>query len=301
MLIKGNEIKWSLEAKKSFEDIKVALTRAPVLSIPSFTKDFIMFSFASEHTIVGVLLQKDEQEFEKPITYFSKTLWDAPLRYDIMEKQAYALVKASKEFRMYILHFHVIAYVPNKLVKDILTQLDPEGRKGKWIAAMLEYDLEIKPTKLIKGQGISNIMEQSNCNAMGMNFIDDMSENPQEETAVQVSQGFIDSSWNAGIIYVLNNLHAPLGISNTKAKFLKLKEVNFCILDNSLYWKDPCGMLLSCLPDNDVKRAVEEFHKGDCGGQYYWKTTVHKILRASYYWPMILVDVYKEVSSCHEC
>jgi hypothetical protein len=36
-------------------------------------------------------------------------------------------------------------------VKDILTQLDPEGKRGKWIVVLLEYDLEIKPTKLIKG------------------------------------------------------------------------------------------------------------------------------------------------------
>jgi hypothetical protein len=56
MLRKGNKIKWNLEANKSFEDIKVALTKSPVLSSLDFMKDFILFSFASEHTIVGVLL-----------------------------------------------------------------------------------------------------------------------------------------------------------------------------------------------------------------------------------------------------
>jgi hypothetical protein len=193
MLRKGNEIKWNLEAKKYFEDIKVALTRAPVLASPDFMKDFILFSFTSEHTIVGVLLQKDEQNFEKPIAYFSRTLRDAPLRYDIMEKQAYALVKSLKEFRTYILHSHIIAYVPNNSVKDILTQPDPEGRRGKWIVAMLEYDLEIKPTKLIKGQGLMKLMAQSDCDAVGINFIVDLSESPQEETTAQVSQEFVDS------------------------------------------------------------------------------------------------------------
>jgi hypothetical protein len=86
MLRKGNKIKWNLEAKKSFEDIKVVLTKSPVLASPNFTKDFIMFSFASGHITIGVLLQKDEQDFEKHIAYFSRTLCDAPLRHDIMEK-----------------------------------------------------------------------------------------------------------------------------------------------------------------------------------------------------------------------
>ena len=40
-------------------------------------------------------------------------------------------------------------YVPNAVVKDVLVQTYPEGRRGKWIAALLEYDVEIKPTKLI--------------------------------------------------------------------------------------------------------------------------------------------------------
>jgi hypothetical protein len=86
MLNKGNQIKWNPEARKSFEDIKVALTKAPVLASPNFEKDFILFSFASEHTIAGVLLQKDDQDFEKPIEYYNKTFRYAPLKYDIMEK-----------------------------------------------------------------------------------------------------------------------------------------------------------------------------------------------------------------------
>jgi hypothetical protein len=174
-----------------------------------------------------------------------------------MEKQAYALVKSLKEFRTYILHSHVVTYVPNNSVKDILTQPDPEGRWGKWITVMLEYDLEIKPTKLIKGQGLTKLMAQSNCDVLGINFIVDLTESPQEETTAQVSQKFIDSPWYMDIIYVLKNLQAPLGLSKTKAIFLKLKATKFCILDNSLYWKDPGGILLSCLLEDDAGMSYQ--------------------------------------------
>jgi hypothetical protein len=43
-------------------------------------------------------------------------------------------------------------------VKDILTHLDPEGKRGKWIVVLLEYDLDIKPTKLINAQGLAKMM-----------------------------------------------------------------------------------------------------------------------------------------------
>jgi hypothetical protein len=208
-----------------------------------------------------------------------------------MEKQVYALVKYLKEFMTYILHSHVIAYVPNNSVKEILTQPNPEGRRGKWIAVMLEYDLKINPTNMIKGQGLTKLMVQLNCEVIGIKFIVDLSENPQEETTSQVSQRFIDSPWYTDIIYVLKNLQAPPGLSKTKAMFLNMKATKFCILDNSLYWKDPGGILLSFLLEDDAKQAIKEFHKGDYGGHNYLKTTEHKILRAGYYWPNIFADI----------
>ena len=113
-----------------------------------------------------VLLQKNDRGEEHPIAFFRKILRDGELKYDIMEKQAYALVKALKDFRIYILHSHIIAYVPSSVVKSILTQPDPEGRRAKWITVLLEYDIEINPTKLIKGQGLAKMMIDSHCDSL---------------------------------------------------------------------------------------------------------------------------------------
>ena len=93
-----------------------------------------------------------------------------------MEKQAYALLKILKGFKVYILHLHVIAYVPNSVVKDILTQPNLDGRRGKWIVVLLKYYLEIKLTKLVKGKGLDQLMAQSNYDALEINFISDLSE-----------------------------------------------------------------------------------------------------------------------------
>ena len=104
---------------------------------PDFTKYFIVFAFSLEHTIAGVLLQKNLQNMEQPIAFFSRGLRDSKLKYNVIEKQAYALVKILKDFRVYVLHSHVIAYVPNAVVKDILTQPNIDGRRGRWIASLL--------------------------------------------------------------------------------------------------------------------------------------------------------------------
>lgn len=64
-------------------------------------------------------------------------------------------------------------------------QTYPEQRRGKWIAVMLEYDLEIKPTKLIKGQGLAKHMAESNLHALDINLIVAMSYDEDGGTLIQ--------------------------------------------------------------------------------------------------------------------
>ena len=117
MLKKYKKVKWSVEARLSFERIKKALIEAPMLVSPDFTKEFSMFSFASENTIVFVLLQKNYDDLEQTVSFFSKILRGSYLKYSTMKNQAYILVKALKFFRNYVLHSKIIAYVPNIAVK----------------------------------------------------------------------------------------------------------------------------------------------------------------------------------------
>ena len=88
-----------------------------------------------------------------------------------MEKQAYALVKALKDFRIYLLHSHIITFIPCSVVKSILTQPDPEGKRDKWVAVLLEFDIEINPTMLVKGQGLDKMMTDSHCDSLQLNFL----------------------------------------------------------------------------------------------------------------------------------
>lgn len=71
------------------------------------------------------------------------------------------MVNALKAFKTYVLQSQIIAYVPNAATKDVLLQGDVEGRRGRWIAKIQEYDLDIKPTKLVKGQGLAKMLTEN--------------------------------------------------------------------------------------------------------------------------------------------
>jgi hypothetical protein len=44
-----------------------------------------------------------------------------------------------------------------------MVQPDSEGKRGRWIVKLLEYDLHINPTKMIKGQGLAKFLLESKC------------------------------------------------------------------------------------------------------------------------------------------
>ena len=144
---------------------------APTLISPDYTKGFYIFSFASYDTVAIVPLQKYDEGLDHPIAFFSKTLRDAELKYDPIEKQSYPLIKSLKSFKIYILDSKVISYVPSAFVKDVLTQPDIDGKRANWIAKLIEFDIEVKPTKLVKGQGLDKHMAEENCDLLGMNLI----------------------------------------------------------------------------------------------------------------------------------
>ena len=166
---------------------------------------------------------------------------------------------------------------------------------------MLEYDLEIKPTKLIKGQGLEKLLAQSNLRALDINLISAMSEEEDEGLLVPILDIFLQSPWYLDIVYVLQHFSPPPGMYKSNGRSLKLKSIKYCILNSALFWKDPTSVLLNCLVEEEVQKVMHDFHKGDCGGHLFWKTIANKVLRARYYWPTLFYDLYKIVMNYHEC
>ena len=116
------------------------------------------------------------------------------------------MVKSLKDFRFYVMHSKVITYVPLASVKEILIQPDIDGRRSKWIAKILEFDLEIKPTKLVKGQGLARFLAKSNYKDLGVNFINKYSENQEVELFdeyPQVTPPLEGCTWYKDIIFFL--------------------------------------------------------------------------------------------------
>jgi hypothetical protein len=119
-------------------------------------------------------------------------------------------------------------------MKDILMQPNIDERRSKWIAKILEFDLEIKPTKLIKGQGLAKMLVESNCKALGDKFIDTCSKDQQPELADKGSQDnppLEECTWYRDIIYFMQELRPSNGMGKSKVRVLNLKAIRYFLID----------------------------------------------------------------------
>ena len=88
---------WSPECQAAFEDIKHALTTAPVLALPDFSKPFDIICDACGFGLGAVLLQDG-----KPIAFESRQMLPAEQNYSVTEQELLACVHALKIWRCYL-------------------------------------------------------------------------------------------------------------------------------------------------------------------------------------------------------
>ena len=136
MVKQSVQFKWTDVEKNAFSKIKTYISHAPSLKSPNFEKDFILYTFASDDSLAAVLTQKEDGGDEYPISFMSTGLQGAKLNYLAVNKQAYAVFKAVKQFRPYILKNRTKVIVPHPAVRSLFVQKELGERRGNWVIAL---------------------------------------------------------------------------------------------------------------------------------------------------------------------
>ena len=121
---------------------------------------------------------------------------------------------------------------------------------------MIEFNIELKPTKLVIGQGLAKLLAKENCISLDIDFLCTIAKNGQTGIAEQaaeterkqlVAENLASCNWYAEIINFLLKLEIPSRFTQIQAKTLKLKAAKYCIMKNLLYWRDSSRIFLRCL------------------------------------------------------
>jgi hypothetical protein len=105
-----------------------------------------------------------------------------------------------------------------------------------------EYDIEIKPLKEFKGQGLCKIIANSDS-------LDGM-------ISISVGEPMADSEWYKDIIFCLRYGQFPVTM-NPKERTLKMKSNQYVMINDILFRRNYDGILLRCVNERRAQGLMK--------------------------------------------
>ena len=139
---------WTNECQKTFQDLKIYLTTAPLLSPSLLGEELYLYLAVTPHAVSSTLIRK-EGRVQKPVYYTSRSLRGAERWYPLIEKLSFALITTFRKLRHYF-HAYVINVMTDHPFKKAMNKLEAAGRLIQWAVELSEFDIRYQPRHAIK-------------------------------------------------------------------------------------------------------------------------------------------------------
>ena len=109
----------------------MAFSEIVTLAHPDFKKTFTVDTDASDYGIGVVFSQKNEQNREQPVAYFSRSLSKPERRFAVTRKKMLAVVKSLKYFRFYVLGHCLLVRTDHSALQWLRNFKEPVGQMAR--------------------------------------------------------------------------------------------------------------------------------------------------------------------------
>ena len=138
LLQKNVRFEWSEKFQASFEMLKAFLTEAPILTQPTYGKEYVIFSDASLNGLGCVLMQEG-----KVVAYASRQLKLHEKNYPTHDLELATIVFALKIWRHYLYGEKCFIYTDHKSLKYLPLKKELNLRQRRWMELIKDYDCVI--------------------------------------------------------------------------------------------------------------------------------------------------------------
>jgi len=274
---KKTKWQWTTEEENAFAELKNALTTAPVLACPDFTKTFYLQTDASEVGLGAVLTQYHEGH-ERVVAYASRTLNGAERNYSVTEKECLAVIWGVRKMRAYLEGYRFVVITDHQALKWLQKLDSPTGRLARWALELQQYDYEIRYRRGILNQVADTLSRHP-------------TETTEETCAINPPRA---CKWYRRMVQAVKN--EP---ENYPDYCVRKKQLFRRIL-HSLNKDDAGEEWKTCVSTNDRDRILRENHDAPTAGHLGITKTLARLAR-SYYWPGMFRDASQYVKNCDSC
>lgn len=156
-MLKKNAFAWTDNGLQAFADLKNALLHPPVLTMPDFTKTFVLECDASGTGVGAILMQE-----KRPLAYLSKSLKGKALNLSTYEKEMLAILLAVRKWRQYLLGRLFLIKTDQRSLKYLLEQRMNTEPQHTWLHKLTGYDYGVEYKKGIENTAADALSRRDN-------------------------------------------------------------------------------------------------------------------------------------------
>lgn len=279
---------WNESCDEAFETLKTAITNAPILVAPDWSKPFRGHVDASQTAIGGTLTQRDENGMDRVISFYSKKLSPAEMNYTANDRELLALVKFLERFRCYLEGSEFEMITDNQVLKHFFTKPKLSRREARWVETLGNFGvfpITLKPGKVhVLGDTLSrapHARSDPDVNAIDVPFIN----------FKDVIGSYDEDQFFKPIVRALNGEWPE-----TPKEKKRIEELlpMFKLEDDKLL----CNGKL-CVPRKSVSTILQMAHDSRVGGHFKFAKTMSRLI--NFHWRHKSRDVKKYVAGCLTC
>ena len=298
LMRKGVKFEWNEERQKSFEELKKRLVTAPILTLPSGTGGYQIYSDASKKGLGCVLMQHG-----KVIAYASRQLKPYEVNYPTHDLELAAVVFALKIWRHYLYGETCDIFTDHKSLKYIFTQKELNMRQRRWLELLKDYDAKIQyhPGKAnVVADALSRKNSGSIASLITQPYLITEFERMGVELYARGSDGLIAS------LSVEPNLISRIKMAQKDDSELVALLQNMDEGKQSEFRKDEHGVIWLrnqlCVPvDVTLREAVLTEAHSSPFSIHPGSTKMYKNLKEHFWWNGMKRDVVEFVGKCLTC
>ena len=274
LLHKNTSYEWTSVQEQAFNQLKTAVSTAPVLIIPDPTLPYTLVTDASGYAI-GAALCQDHGNGLQPCAYRSRKMNDHERNYPVHEQELLSIIDALREWRHYLLGNRFTVITDHRSLQYLSTQDKLSARQTRWSEFLQQFDFQIQYRP-----------GRDNAIADGLSRRPDHQLSTMVQSSPNISHELIDSIKTQYITDPVTKHILEKGHKQYTAR-----DGLIYTLDNRLY-----------VPFSDTLRhsLIQEHHDTPLNGHLGEYKTLERLSR-QYYWPNMRKAVQQYIEKCQSC
>lgn len=281
LLKKGVRFEWGHDQSVAFNTLKEALTTAPILRYPDFSKQFVLTTDASAYALGCVLSQEFDGQ-DCAIAYASRPLNSAEKNYSTVERELTGVVWAVKHFRVYLYGQPTFKiYSDQRSLQWLINKENKSSRLTRWALELSEYNFQVqyKPgTSISHADGLSRLR-------------------------VDAIKNLCEPIWDRERIRFEQRADPELKDLINKLQLDNSSSDDFALDEEGLLYKIRTGMQREdrlVVPTSMRQKVLRQYHDLPFAG-HQGQTRCTQLINSKFYWKGLHSDVILHCQQCVSC